>query len=159
MRISGLVLRSKAEEFAVRLVKRDFVATEGWLSRWKARHQIKAKRAHGEKSSADFEGAELWVSTVLPQLLLEYIPENIYNADEIGLYYRATPDSSLCYKYEQLSGSKRAKERITILLCANMTGKDKLKLLMISKSKKPRCFKNINMDTLPITYCSNQMLG
>ena len=85
----------------------------------------KAKRAHGEKNSADFEGAELWVSTVLPQLLLEYTPENMYNADETGLYYRATPDSSLCYKYEQLRGSKRAMERVTIhvLLCANMTGK------------------------------------
>ena len=33
---------------------------------------------------------------------------------------------------------------------------DKLKLLMISKSKKLRCFKNINMNTLPISYCSNQ---
>ena len=156
VRISGVILRSKAEEFAVRLGKPGFVATEGWLSRWKARHQIKAKRIHGEKSSADFEGAEFWVSTVLPQLLQEYTPENIYNADETGLYYRATPDSSLCYTYEQISGSKRAMERITILLCANMSGKDKLKLLMISKSKKPRCFKNINMDTLPITYCSNQ---
>ncbi|KAI6647414.1 Tigger transposable element-derived protein 6-like [Oopsacas minuta] len=77
VRISGVILRSKAEEFAVRLGKPGFVATEGWLYRWKARHQIKAKRIHGEKSSADFEGAEFWVSTVLPQLLLEYTPENI----------------------------------------------------------------------------------
>ncbi|KAI6647413.1 Tigger transposable element-derived protein 4-like [Oopsacas minuta] len=27
---------------------------------------------------------------------------------------------------------------------------------MINKSKKPRCFKNIKMNTLPITYCSKQ---
>ena len=45
---------------------------------------------------------------------------------------------------------------VTILVCANMLGNDKLKLLMIGKSKKPRCFKNINMDTLPVTYWSNQ---
>ena len=155
VRISGLLLKSKAEEFALKSGKTDFVATEGWLSRWKTRHQIKSIRTHGEKSSADFEGAEVWVSTVQPQLLQDYNPENIYNADETGLYFRATPDSSLCYTYEQLSGSKKAMERVTILLCANMLGNDKLKLLMIGKSKKPRCFKNIKMDTLPITYLSN----
>ena len=72
VRISGMVLRVKAEEFAVKLGKSDFVATEGWLSRWKTRHQIKSKLTHGEKSSANFEGVEIWVSTVLPQILEEY---------------------------------------------------------------------------------------
>ncbi|KAI6646221.1 Tigger transposable element-derived protein 4 [Oopsacas minuta] len=104
--ISCVIIRSKAAEFAVRLGKPGFVATEGWLSRWKARHQIKAKRIHGEKTSANFEGVEFWVSTVLPQLLQEHTPENIHNADETGLYYRATLDSSLCYTYEQISGPK-----------------------------------------------------
>ena len=49
VRISGPMLKSKAEEFARRLGSTDFVATDGWLSRWKARHDIKFKRAHGEK--------------------------------------------------------------------------------------------------------------
>ena len=142
VRISGMVLRVKAfAEFAVKLGKSDFVATEGWLSRWKTRHQIKSRLTHGEKSSANFEGAEIWVSTVLPQILEEYNPENIYNADETGLYFRATPDRSLCYAYEQLSGSKKAMDRVTILVYANMLGNDKLKLLMIGKSKQPRCSK------------------
>ena len=66
------LLDKKAEEFAIKLGKSDFVATEGWLSRWKTRHQIKSRRTHGEKSSADFEGAEVWASTVLPQLLQDY---------------------------------------------------------------------------------------
>jgi len=42
--------------------------------------------------------SEEWTSTLLPQLLQEYIydPEDIYNADETGLYYRGTLDGSLC---------------------------------------------------------------
>lgn len=32
----------------------------------------------------------------------------------------------------------------------NMSGRDKLKPLLIGKSKRPRCFKAIAMDTLPI---------
>ena len=156
VRISGPILKMKAEEFSHKLGRPDFVATDGWLSRWKARHLIKFKHAHGEKSSADAEAAEEWMSTVLPQLLNEYDPEDIYNADETGLYYRATPDGSLCYAYEQLSGSKKAMDRITVLCYANMTGKDKVKLLVIGKSKKPRCFKGVCMDTLPVTYRANK---
>ena len=108
---------------------------DGWLSHWKARHRIKFKHAHGEKSSADAEAGKMWTSTVLPQLLQEYDPEDVYNADETGLYYQATPDGSLSYAYEQLSGSKKAMDRITVLCCTNMTGKTKVKLLVISKSK------------------------
>ena len=156
VRISGPILKTKAEEFAHKLGRPDFVAMDGWLSRWKARHRIKFKRAHGEKSSADAEAAEEWMSTILPQLLNEYDPEDIYNANETGLYYRATLDGSLCYAYEQLSGSKKAMDRITVLCCANMTGKDKVKLLVIRKNKKPRCFKGVCMDTLPVTYGANK---
>ena len=132
------------------------MATDGWLSRWKARHQITFKRAHGEKGSADTEGADEWISTVLPQLLREYKPDDIYNADETGLYHQATPDGSLCYAYQKLNGSKKAMDRITVLCCANMTGSDKAKLLVIWKSKKPCCFKHIDLDTLPVTYRTNK---
>ena len=148
-------MKAKAEEFAEILGRHDFIATEGCLSRWKGRYQIKSKRAHEEKTSADFQGAEKWKLIILPELSREYNPFEIYNADETGLYYRATPDNSLCYAYEQLNGSKKALERITVLLCANMSGSDKLKPLVIGKSKIPRCFKGIDMDTLPVLYCAN----
>ena len=125
VRISGLILKAKAEEFAEKLGRPDFIATEDWLSRWKGRYQIRCKHAHGGKASADFGGAEVWKSTKLPELLSEYNPCDIYNADETALYYRATPDNSLCYRYEQLSGSKKAMERVTVLVCVNMSGSDK----------------------------------
>ncbi|CAH2245025.1 jg17422 [Pararge aegeria aegeria] len=46
-----------------------------------------------------------------------------------------------------------SKTRITIMVAANMTGSCKRKLLVIGKSKKPRCFKNIR--SLPVTYENN----
>ena len=36
--------------------------------------------------------------------------------------------------------------------CANVTGSIKLPLLFIGKSKRPRCFKNTNMDSFPVIY-------
>ena len=75
----------KAEDLAKKLGDTNFVATEGWLSRWKARHQIRYKRAHGEKGSADIKSAEEWTSTILPGLQEEYRPNEVYNTDETGL--------------------------------------------------------------------------
>ena len=86
---------------------------------------IKFKRAHGEKSSADEAAAENWLMHKLPKLLEEFPETDIFNADETGLFYRATPYSSLCFAKEQLSGSKKALDRITVLVCANMPGTEK----------------------------------
>jgi len=55
-----------------------------------------------------------------------------------------------------LSGSKKAMERITILLCVNMTGSDKRKLLVVGKSLKPRCFKNLSINKMPVHYHANK---
>ena len=41
VRISGQILKTKAEEFTHKLGRLDFVATDDWLSRWKARHWFK----------------------------------------------------------------------------------------------------------------------
>ena len=58
----------------------------------------------------------------MPQLLRQYKPENIYNADETGLFWRLTPQKSLVFKNEKCFGGKKAKERITVLCAANMAG-------------------------------------
>ena len=51
--ISGPILKSKAEELAHKLGNPDFMATDGWLSRWKARNQIKFKLSAMKQSTLD----------------------------------------------------------------------------------------------------------
>ncbi|KAL4132268.1 hypothetical protein QTP88_009457 [Uroleucon formosanum] len=142
VRISGPMLEQKAEFFAEKIGHSDFKATEGWISRWKDRHNIKFKRFHGEKSSTDTNGANEWSLAKLPEILKKISPQDIYNADETGLFYRATPDGSLCYKRETLEGSNKAMDRITVLCCCNMTGTDKKKTVdnwKIRKAKTEIC--------------------
>lgn len=100
--------------------------------------------------------AEEWKNTKIATFLDNFCADDIYNADETGLYYRATPDGSLCYKHIELSGYKKAMDRITVLCCANMSGTDKRKLLVIGKSAKPRCFKGIRIENLPLEYHANK---
>ena len=46
--------------------------------------------------------------------------------------------------------------RLTLLAMLNATGTHKLPLLMISTSKKPRCFKNVNMAALHVIYTNQK---
>ena len=83
--------------------------------------------------------------------LTVFCENDIYNDDETGLYYRVTPDGSLCYKLVDLNGFKKPMDRITILCCANMSGTDKRKILVIGRNSK-----GIRMDALPVNYHANK---
>ena len=65
-----------------------FNATYGWIDNFKSRYDLKFKTRVGEKLSADNQAAEDWLKDVWPILRKSYLPKNIYNADETGLYYR-----------------------------------------------------------------------
>ena len=73
------------------------------------------KSSWGKKGD-DVNAAELWSSTALPELLVKYSPCDTYNANETGIYYFST---------DKLSGSKKAKERVTALVACNMDSSDK----------------------------------
>ena len=69
--------------------------------------------------------------------------KDIYNVDESGLFYHLMPARTLAFKGDNCNGGKNSKDRLTVLLCANANGSDKMTPLIIGKSQKPRCFKNI----------------
>ena len=81
----------------------------------------------------------------------EYDEEFIYNADETGLNWKKLPNKSLASICEQTApGYKTSKECVTILVCANATGRHRLPLFFIGKLKNPRCFTCIK--NLPVEY-------
>ena len=97
-----------------------------------------------------------WDETKLPTLLSNYGLENIYNADEFGLFYQCLPDKLYQLKTEKCSGGKHSKIKITGLAAANAIG-NKLPIFVIGKSKNPRCFKNIKK--LTCRYQSQKRAG
>ncbi|XP_054087769.1 tigger transposable element-derived protein 4-like [Zeugodacus cucurbitae] len=64
------------------------------------------------------------------------------------------PDKTLKFKGENCSGGKLSKDRITVMVAANMSGTEKKKLLIIGKSQKPRCFRSVK--SLPVDYANNR---
>ena len=94
-----------------------------------------------------------WRNQKLPSILSKYSPDDIYNADETGLFYQCLPNKTYTLKGEKAShGLKESKQRFTVLVATNMSGSDKVAPLIIGKSAKPRCFSG---KKIPFPYQSN----
>ena len=153
--VLGPLLQAKAEELSQKMNIHGFHASNGWLDRFKERHGVSFKKVCGESNSVNTasEDMNVWQSKLI-MLLEKYKPDDIYNADETGLFYQLTPDKTLEFKNVQCHGGKRSKERLTVMVCCNMSGSDKTPLLVLGKSEKPRCFKNVK--SLPAEYKANK---
>ena len=77
-----------------------------------------------------------WYKNSLPTLLSQYKLEDIYNADEFGLFYQCLPNKTFHLKSDKCSGGKHSKIRITGLAAANAVG-DKLPMFVIKNFKNP----------------------
>jgi hypothetical protein len=86
-----------------------------------------------------------------------YLPQQIFNGDETGLFWKRLPNQSYITQEEmKLPGHKPMKDRLTLLLAANASGDFKLKPLLIYHSENPRCFgKKIIKYKLPVMWKSN----
>ncbi|GBM72800.1 Tigger transposable element-derived protein 4 [Araneus ventricosus] len=62
-------------------------------------------------------------------------------------------DRTLCFKGEKCVGGKKSKERLNVLLAANIDGSEKIIPLVIGKFLKPRCMKTCK--SLPLFYDAN----
>ena len=92
--INGPLLLDKATSLARVLGEDSFQATTGFIDRWKNRHGILMKKVSGEAGSVVEEDTRPWLNVTLPQLLSQYKPEDVYNVDETGLFYKLKPDKS-----------------------------------------------------------------
>jgi hypothetical protein len=151
--VDGPILKRKAEEIATKL-NIDFRPSNGWIHRFKKRSDLVYRKASGEANSVNPEEVVAWKDTTLLHLMAKYSPKDIFNADEFGLFYNMLPDKTYTFKEASCKGTKINKERITVLVCANLDGTEKLPVLVIGKSIQPRSFRNTKL--LPCTYRHNK---
>ncbi|CAM1325795.1 Uncharacterised protein r2_g3468 [Pycnogonum litorale] len=149
--VNGRILMQKAESLAREAEHGDFKATDGWFTRWKKRHGVVFTILKDEAADTDVPAAENFLVNVWPALKQQFNPKDIFNADETGAYFRALPDSTYVDKKDKktVKGFKTAKDRVTVLVTCNMEGENE-ELLLIGKSKQPRCFKGVKK--LPFAY-------
>lgn len=112
-----------------------------------------------KKLSSDVFAVEPFQKAFFKKEFLTLANDQISNADESGICWRSLPEKTLVHRNEAASvpGRKMLKERVMIMPCANASGKHKLKLLIIGKSKNPRPFKNCCFPVLYRSQCKEWM--
>ena len=138
--IGGYEIQRQALKYANMLNKQEFQASNGWLQRFRARNHISFKTIVGEAGLVDKTVIDEYLNNILPKLIMNYKPCDIFNADQTALFYKAQPSKTMIYKHMDANIVKNSKERLTLLLTANMDGSEKLKPLVIDKFANPRCF-------------------
>lgn len=151
--ITDNILATKALGFAFLCKEDKFKGSNGWVDNFKKRHNLKQYNIHGEAASAPLQDLETMREN-LRQTLRDYDPKDIFNCDEMGLFWKMKPSRTI--SNGPVAGSKQSKDRVTVMLTCNSTGSETLRPLFIHKFENPRALKNINKKTLPVNYYWNQ---
>ncbi|NXL91996.1 TIGD4 protein, partial [Alectura lathami] len=114
--------------------------------RFKARYGLGPGALPAGEPSGRCQGA-------LPYYLSEYGPENVFNVQETGLLYQLLPQNAFAVQGEACSVGTPNGERVTVAVGASMDGSEKLPLLVVGRSKSPRCFRNARSP--PVDYEAN----
>jgi len=153
-RISGSMIQEVALEFASKFGNLSFKASNGWLEKFKLRHEISQRILVGDSNDVPEETVESFKEK-FKYFAEGFEDKDIFNADECGLFFKAMPKYSLIQKGDTCKSGKQSKERLTVLFATSMTG-EKLAPLVIGKSLNPRCFKTINKNKLPVAWRANK---
>ncbi|CAB4388719.1 unnamed protein product [Rhizophagus irregularis] len=95
--IDGNIIKIKANFFANKFSIEYFHQSEGWLGGFKKRHGLRQFKKQGEASSAPSAESLEIDRLALQQFLESYNPENIWNGDETGLFWKMEPSRVLAH--------------------------------------------------------------
>lgn len=147
--ISGPMLRSSALQLAERLGATNFKASNGWLQKFRTRHRIYF-HSSGETGDCQVKDAHSWRNN-----LADYRARDIYTCDKTGLFFRAIACSGSGLMSDACKDGAHADERLTLFLCCNAEGAFE-KPLVIGNVVRPECFKNMELEKLPVSWLSNK---
>ena len=134
-----------------------FTASNGWLEKFKQTYGLRETSITGEADDKPKMTIQSWIGR-LPELTSGYELRNMWNMDELGLFFKALLEKDLVEKPRRCKRGKKSKQRLTAAFFVAADGSKISEPVVIWKSKSPRCFKNIQDKTRPsmVDYFSNE---
>jgi hypothetical protein len=100
---------------------------------WCRKHNIRTRTRHGELASCDLEAAKDFQQK-FAETIANYSAELVFNADETGLAYKVLGRNTLVLPGEPAPpGRKQRKDRMSVMVCANMAGTVRIPLSYITR--------------------------
>ncbi|XP_012494754.1 PREDICTED: major centromere autoantigen B isoform X1 [Propithecus coquereli] len=174
--VKGIILKEKALRIAEELGMDDFTASNGWLDRFRRRHGVVScsgvARARSRNSAPRTPAAPASPAAVPsegsgggmtgwhaqeeqpPSVAEGYASQDVFSATETSLWYDFLPDQAAGL-FGGEGRPRQATQRLSVLLCANADGSEKLPPLVAGKSAKPRA----GQAGLPCDYTANSKGG
>lgn len=141
--LNSVEIRSKAVAIARNLGITNFAGSDRWLKNFMKRealtlyHRIstdvsdsKVKNFHHGRENI----VNQWKKD-LPSLIKGYRMEDVFNLDEVGLFYSPNTSRTMIMSKKSLSLKNTGRKRITLLMGVNATGSEKLCPLIIARSR------------------------
>ncbi|XP_062888939.1 tigger transposable element-derived protein 1-like [Mobula hypostoma] len=164
--LNPMIIRAKARSLYDDLLKekgsgageKRFVASKGWFDRFCKRFNLHYIKVISDAAGAD-EEAVINSPSALSKIIYEegYLPEQVFNVAETGLFWKRMPDRTFISKEENSApGFKASKDRLTLLLGGNAAGDFKLKPLLVYSSENPRALDGYAKPHLPVIWHSNR---
>ncbi|XP_068235662.1 tigger transposable element-derived protein 1-like [Palaemon carinicauda] len=127
--VTETIICEKASRIYVGLEgKQAFKARRGWLDNFKKRTGIHSVVRYGEAANSDSKAAADFVTTFASVIAQHgYIPQQVFNCDETGLFWKKMPRRTFITADEK----RLPKDRLTLALFANASGDCKVKLLLV----------------------------
>ncbi|GBN02041.1 Tigger transposable element-derived protein 4 [Araneus ventricosus] len=152
--ISRPFIIEKSLQFAKALGYDEFRGSNGWLEKFKRRHGIMAKAISGESKDVDDNDNENWIPEILSNILKDYKPENIFNADETALFFQCWPQKTFTFEKEKMLWRKTKQSKINCHVRCKYDWTSEIDTIVIGRSNNPRCFKGAK--SLEADYDFNQ---
>jgi hypothetical protein len=92
----------KAEELSNLLSDEEFVCCAGWIDSFKLCYNISCGKVSGEEWAVNCEVTAEWLNTAWSKMHELYPDSNIFNANEMGFFFRLTPERTLKFKGENV---------------------------------------------------------
>ena len=127
------IIQKKAIEIASTYGIYDFTASNGWFAGFVSRFNIVRRVPRGEASDVEIDAIRSDIVDIRRKLD-KYKGDNIFNMDETGLFFRALPGSLygrsrvICSRDVRGTKAQVAKDRLTLVIFSNATGKNILNL-------------------------------
>jgi hypothetical protein len=114
--------------------------TKSWVTRFMKRTDLSHRKLFGEAGSVK-QQAIVSGRSMVKELTMFYHPNDIFNFDESAYFYRKMAVYTIAPVDVHLHGTKQDKTRVTMAVCTNASGTERLPLLIVGTAAMPVPFR------------------